>query len=214
MFQDGRRMLLRGARPTEEQLKREMGEYSILHLATHGFFGTKGLDELLEPVFVGEGQERYMIRESGRRLVRDHPGLLSGLVLAGANVETADGRDDGYLTAEEVSWLNLNGARLVVLSACETGLGQIESGEGLIGLRRAFRTAGADSVISSLWYVADSSTSELMQAFYTNLLAADGKGVLDALRSAQLEMLDEFRKHDGNARPEIWGTFIVDGDWR
>lgn len=207
-------MLVRDAKPTEELLKRELGKYSILHLATHGFFGTKGLEAVLEPVFAGEGQARYMIRESGRRTVRDHPGLLSGVILAGANVESAGGRDDGYLTAEEVSWLNLTGVRLVVLSACETGLGQIAMGEGLIGLRRAFRTAGADSVISSLWNVGDSSTGALMQAFYTKLLSTDGMGVHDALRSAQLEMLEENRDHDGDARPANWGPFIVDGDWR
>jgi CHAT domain-containing protein len=216
LFKDGQRTLLLGAQQaTEERLKRELGEteYSVLHLATHGFFGSKGPKSFLEPELRGESQKQYMSREAGRRVLRDHPGLLSGLIFSGANVETTDGRDDGYLTAEEVSWLNLSGTHLVVLSACETGLGRAESGEGLIGLRRAFRTAGADSVISSLWNVDDKVTSRLMKLFYENLLQGN-KGTLDALRSAQLEILETNRKWEGKSLPKTWGAFVVDGDWR
>jgi len=104
-----------------------------------------------------------------KRLLGNHPGLLSGLVCAGVNKPAPEGGDDGLLTAEEVGCLDLSGVDLVVLSACETGLGESRSGEGLIGLRRAFHTAGARTVISALWQVKDRSTSELMQDFYQNL---------------------------------------------
>ena len=84
------------------------------------------------------GERGMRMREGAARLVGLHPGLLSGLVLAGANTPPPEGRDDGYLTAEEVGWLDLSGVEVVKLSACETGLGRAQSGEGLTGLRRAF----------------------------------------------------------------------------
>ena len=153
------------------------------------------------------------MREPSRRLVGDHPGLLSGLVFAGANAEPEEGRDDGYLTAEEVGWLDLSGVELVVLSACETGLGRARSGEGLLGLRRAFRTAGAKTVVSSLWSVRDESTADLMRAFYRNLWTR-GMGKLEALRSAQLSMLKKNRIERGAPLPSTWGAFVLSGDWR
>ena len=153
--------------------------------------------------------------ESATRLTGLHPGLLSGLVLAGANRPPGeeDHRDDGYLTASEVTLLDLSGVDLVVLSACETGLGRPQSGEGLLGLRRAFHMAGADTVVSSLWSVEDESTSELMQGFYRNLLVA-GMGRQEALRAAKLEMLDRNRREHGEALPSTWGAFVLSGEWR
>ncbi len=122
-------------------------------------------------------------------------------------------RDDGYLTASEVTLLDLSAVDLVVLSACETGLGRPQSGEGLLGLRRAFHMAGADTVISSLWSVKDESTSELMQSFYANLFFK-GMGRHEALRAAQLEMLQRNRMEHGNALPSTWGAFVLSGEWR
>ena len=141
------------------------------------------------------------------------PGLLSGLVCAGANVPAPEDRDDAYLTAEEVGWLDLSGVDLVVLSACETGLGRPQSAEGLLGLRRAFHMAGADTVISSLWSVKDESTSELMQAFYSNLFFK-GMGRHQALRAAQLAMLKKNRIEHDAPLPSTWGAFVLSGDWR
>jgi CHAT domain-containing protein len=141
------------------------------------------------------------------------PGLLSGLVLAGANAEPEPGRDNGLLTAEEVTYLKLSGCELVVLSACETGLGRPEGGEGMMGLRRSFRQAGARSVISSLWKVRDAETSELMTRLYENLWLKK-MGNLEALREAQIWMLDRNRKeYGGDARPSTWGAFVLDGEW-
>ena len=159
------------------------------------------------------GEQRREMTEGSKRLVGLHPGLLSGLVFAGANTPAPEGRDDGFLTAEEVTWLDLSGVELVVLSACETGLGRPQSGEGLIGLRRAFRTAGAKTVISSLWSVKDESTSELMQSFYANLFF-EGMGRHEALRAAQLKMLQANRREDGTGLPSTWGPFVLSGEWR
>jgi len=150
------------------------------------------------------------MRESEERVVGYLPGLLSGLVFAGANAEPEPGRDNGLLTAEEITYLDLTSADLVVLSACETGLGRPEAGEGMIGLRRAFRMAGARTVISSLWEVDDQATRDLMTLFYENLWRR-GMPKLEALRQAQLAILEENRKRTGHGRPSTWGAFVLDG---
>ena len=95
---------------------------------------------------------------------------ISGIVFSGANREASGGFEDGFLTAEEIEELDLSRARLVVLSACDTGLGEERVGEGLLGLRRAFGIAGARSVVASLWKVGDLSTTEWMKAFYASWL--------------------------------------------
>ena len=158
-----------------------------------------------------------------------HPGLLSGLALAGANCQTVKpGDDDGILTALEVSSLDLSGVELAVLSACETGLGatagETVGGEGLLGLQRAFQVAGARSVVAGLWRVPDRETMLLMQRFYQNIWNKKmSKG--QALREAQIWMLNE-----GKARgldvaeeapnpskkllPKYWAGFVLSGDWR
>jgi CHAT domain-containing protein/Tfp pilus assembly protein PilF len=153
-----------------------------------------------------------------------YPGLLSGLAFAGANARPAEGRDDGILTALEVSSLNLSHVDTVVLSACETGLGQVAGGEGLLGLQRSFQVAGAKTVVASLWKVPDSATSKLMQRFYENLW--DKKmGKLAALREAQiwmlrdegnrgLTLLDEQPTSAGALPPFYWAAFVLSGDWR
>ena len=164
-----------------------------------------------------------MIDRNTSRVTGYNPGLLSGLVCAGANASPGRGspahddgepaRDDGYLTAEEIGWLDLSNAQLVVLSACETGLGESKSGEGLIGLRRAIMGSGARTVISSLWTIPDDSTKVLMKSYYTNLWS-NGMGPERALRAAQLSMLKENRRVNGKPRPSAWGAFVLDGDWR
>jgi CHAT domain-containing protein len=150
-----------------------------------------------------------------------HPGLLSGLVLAGANRDAA-----GILTALEVAELDLRGVDLAVLSACETGLGAVAGGEGVLGLQRAFQVAGARTVVASLWAVDDQWTRELMEQFYDNLWRAKLPR-LEALRQAQLAVLREGPKRqlvppreeelsDGPARtpPHYWAAFVLSGDWR
>jgi CHAT domain-containing protein len=138
------------------------------------------------------------------------------VLLAGANRrEAAQGRDDvddGILTGMEVAGLDLWGTRLVVLSACETGLGDVQQGEGVMGLRRAFFLAGARRVLSTLWKVPDLETQQLMTDFITRWKA--GTPGVDALRDAQIAMIGQMRKQHGHAHPFYWAAFTMTGDWR
>ena len=135
--------------------------------------------------------------------------MLAGLILAGANLDpTRDpDRDDGVLTATEVSSLDLSACRVAVLSACQTSLGLRRSGEGLQSLRRGFHEAGARSVVASLWKVDDAATQQLMHAFYEELWT-NGCGAGEALRRAKQAL-----KREGKG-PEAWGAFTLSGEWR
>jgi CHAT domain-containing protein len=170
------------AQATEGVLKRVKGP-RILHIASHAFF--------LEQ----------------REAALENPLLRSGLVLAGAN-QLSSGPEDGILTALEAASLDLAGTRLVVLSACETGLGDVQTGEGVYGLRRALVIAGAATQVMSLWKVVDEETRDLMIAFYDQL--GQGQGRSAALRAAQLRVLQDSR----TSHPFFWAGFIVSGDWR
>jgi CHAT domain-containing protein len=165
----------------------ELSAPQILHIATHGFFLE---DE--NPKAPGSPESAL---------------LRAGLALSGANVEKG-GRRDGILTALEASGLDLWGTKLVTLSACDTGLGAIKTGEGVYGLRRAFFLAGAETLVMSLWPVSDFVTREMMKDYYSGLKAGLGRG--DALHEAQLRMLNRpNRRH-----PFYWAGFIQAGDWR
>jgi CHAT domain-containing protein len=135
-----------------------------------------------------------------------NPLLRSGLALAGANL-TRDGHADGILTALEASGLDLWGTKLVTLSACDTGVGEVRNGEGVYGLRRAFVLAGAETLVMTLWPVSDSITREPMAAYYAGLRAGLGRG--DALRKAKLAML----RQPDRQHPFYWASFIQSGEW-
>jgi CHAT domain-containing protein/Tfp pilus assembly protein PilF len=173
---------------------------SILHIATHGFF----LADLGGRAAVSNGT----IPNGGapnQAGWTDNPLLRSGLALADANVR--DGGHDGILTALEATGLNLWGTKLVVLSACDTGLGEIRNGEGVYGLRRAFYLAGAESMVMSLWQASDLTTRKLMTEYYRYLKQGAGRGA--ALRQVQLEML----RRDPQLHPFYWASFIQSGEW-
>jgi CHAT domain-containing protein len=178
----------------------------ILHLATHGFFLPQNPQRVIEQCPGAESETPSAVTVS-RSL--DNPLLRSGLALAGAN-RWLDGQplpmeaEDGLLTAEDVCAMNLVGTQLVVLSACETGLGEYRTGEGVFGLRRAFELAGARSLIMSLWHVPSGPTRELMQELYRHLLL--GKRRSHALREAQRVLRRRY--------PETfyWGAFVLSGD--
>ena len=162
-----------------ERFKQELPQARIAHLATHGFFADpkfRSVFQLDEKQFAMRGQERV---GAGALL----PSLLSGLVFAGANRPETPGR--GILTAEELFDLDLTGMELAVLSACETGLGEVGGGEGVFGLQRAFHVAGCQNVIASLWKVNDVATMVLMEEFYRNLWEKK-LAKREALRQAQL----------------------------
>jgi CHAT domain-containing protein/tetratricopeptide (TPR) repeat protein len=182
----------------EEVIKR-VHHPRVLHIATHGFF----LDD----------QRMQTGPRDITASAMEDPMLSSGLLFAGATrsvcgLAAAANADDGILTAYEASMLDLQGTELVVLSACNTGLGTNRSGEGVFGLRRAFQEAGADSVLMSMWQVPDEETKRLMTLFYENWLA--GKNKHEALRMAQRKLRDELRA-EGRDWPFYWGAFILVG---
>ena len=117
------------------------------------------------------------------------------------------GDDDGVLTALEVAGLDLWGTKLVVLSACETGLGEVRNGDGVYGLRRALVLAGSETQLMSLWTVSDAGTRDLMIAYYKGLQA--GRGRTEALREVRLHML----KNANRRHPYFWASFIQSGEW-
>jgi CHAT domain-containing protein len=135
--------------------------------------------------------------------------VLSGLALAGANQRWSGAGQDGILTALEATGLDLWGTRMVVLSACETGVGDARNGEGVYGLRRALVLAGSESQVMSLWQVSDTATRDLMIAYYRRLRSGEGRA--EALRKVQLSVLRGQRKQ---AHPFFWASFIQSGDWR
>jgi len=164
----------------------------VLHLATHGYFLNESDDAAPESIGLSRGEQAVAGRLTGRRLA--NPLLRSGLALAGANVwlrggTPPDEAEDGLLTAEDVAGLDLLDTELVVLSACNTGLGDIRRYEGVFGLRRAFLLAGANTVVMSLWKVPDLATAILMEQFYHNLLNRGSERDL-ALSEAQRYLRD------------------------
>jgi CHAT domain-containing protein len=179
-------------------------------LATHGFF----LSDRQIARLGGEGLWPLGRQgESGSLEVSSgfNPLVRSGLALAGANRAVGGDAGDGLLTAEKVLGLSLAGTRLVVLSACDTGVGEIQNGEGVYGLRRAFLQAGAQSLVTSLWPVPDVETRELMVRFYS-LMQEGGIDRAQALRQAALDEMDVVRQKYGQAHPLLWGAFIFVGD--
>src|SRR4029077_14526997 len=158
-----------------------------------------------------------------------HPGLLSGVVFAGVNLPERK-PEETILTALEAAELDLAKVELVVLSACETGRGQVAGGEGVLGLQRAFQLAGARSVVASLWRVPDEETHQLMREFYRRVWSDKDVSKAEALRQgqavvlgqAQLWMLEPWKPRGDLERPApagppppyVWAAFVLSGDWR
>ncbi len=180
-----------GAGATETMFKQLDGRSpEVLHIATHGFF-------FPDPSHSKGHDNRFAMAAN--------PLLRSGLALAGANNNwvagvVASDKEDGILTAYEIADMDLSNTKLVVLSACETGLGDIKSGEGVYGLQRAFKLAGVNYLIMSLWQVPDLETKEFMQLFYSKCFA--GSPVRKAFRETQLEMNKKYQ-------PYQWAAFVL-----
>jgi len=202
-------IVLTQSQATENALK-QVQSPRLLHIATHGFF----LKDVQPPTssvtlpslqVVPTPSDSNVPETSSNGNV--NPLLRSGLALAGFNPRQSSG-EDGVVTAFEAAGLNLLGTQLVVLSACETGLGDVVNGEGVYGLRRAFVIAGAESQMISLWKVSDSGTKDLMSAYYQKLLTGEGRS--EALQKTQLELLQtsEYR------HPYYWAAFIFSGNWK
>lgn len=198
-----------------EQVLGQMGSPRILHLATHGFF-LKDIEFASPGRFPQERGVSIMNEENppAQRIRLENPLLQSGFALAGAN-DTLRSKDsihfEGIVTAEKILGLNLMSTEMVVLSACNTGVGEVKTGEGVFGLRRAFTQAGTKSLVMSMWSVPDTETQELMVAFYRNYLLRK-MDRCQALRKAALEELDVVKKRYGFPYPYFWGAFVFMGE--
>jgi CHAT domain-containing protein len=198
---------LSSASATEAEFKLLASQSNILHIATHGFFypDPKVALAKIVPEEMESGEIAFRGRGFGYAtfVENENPLMRSGLVFAGANnvwsTQNNEG-EDGVLTAQEVAHLDMRKTQLIVLSACETGLGDIKGSEGVYGLQRAFKMAGVNYIIMSLWQVPDKETAEFMQLFYKNLLKA--KNIPAAFQKTQKRMSE---KYD----PYYWGAFVL-----
>jgi CHAT domain-containing protein len=226
-------LVLTEARASEAAVK-AVSAPSILHIATHGFF----LPDQKQDVSVAQSARGLGLANdpaSAAVAIRgENPLLRSGLALAGANERgNLAAGEDGVLTAYEAAGLDLWGTRLVVLSACETGVGEVQNGDGVYGLRRALVLAGSEAQVMTLWQVSDDATRDLMIEYYRRLQSGAGRG--EALRQVQLAMLSGAQKasggqqrglggeqapRDGRVRegnwshPFYWAAFIQSGAWQ
>ena len=171
----------------------------MIHIATHGFFAPDPKEE--------KDKTLAKFETSGKVFKQsDNPLFRSGLAFAGANYKwegkSIEGIEDGILTAYEVSNMYLPNTKLVVLSACETALGDIEGSEGVYGLQRAFKIAGVKNLVMSLWKVPDQATAEFMQIFYKNLFSKES--VSNAFYHAQTTMKNKYRNE-----PYKWAAWIL-----
>ncbi len=194
--------VLKSAGATETRFKELAGKHSVLHVATHAFAdlecrqagATRGVSEMLLDL---PGTQRY----------------VAGLAFAGANRQKASSvDDDGILTVPEIAGLDLSRAEWVVLSACETGIGQVAAGEGVLGLARAFRVAGARTLILSLWPVADQPTRTWMRELYRARFERR-ETTAAAMRATSLAVLKERRISGDTTHPFFWAGFVAIGDW-
>lgn len=210
----GEVLKLTGPQAAEAAFKRIASGRRIVHLATHGYF----LEDLCPSALERKpgAAEEPAAGPSLPPLLGENPLLLSGLVLAGANRRDDRGaggeEEDGVLTAEEIASLDLSGVEWAVLSACETGVGRVQAGEGVLGLRRAFEIAGAGTLIMSLWRVKDEPAREWMRELYRGRLR--GASTAEAVRRAGLKIIADRRRAGRDAHPFFWGAFVAAGDWR
>jgi CHAT domain-containing protein/Tfp pilus assembly protein PilF len=186
---------------------------SIVHLATHGFF-LSDLDFIdLADQTIDQGIA-VSPKPIGDKVKVENPLLRSGIALAGANTTLQSRsyeKSDGIVTAEKILGLRLRGTDMVVLSACDTGVGEVKAGEGVFGLRRAFTQAGTRSLVMSMWSVPDTETKELMVEFYKNVQSGR-MNHCQALRQAALKEMKIVKERYGYANPLFWGAFVFMGE--
>ncbi len=210
----GEDLVLLGNKANEMSFKMAAPGKQILHLATHGFF----LENKSQSALQRSVQQSESEKEKTKELpstIRENPLLLSGLALAGANHRESSKpeEEDGILTAEEVAALDLSKVDWVILSACDTGVGIIQAGEGVLGLRRAFQIAGAKTLITSLWAIDDEAAQKWMLELYQARFGEE-LGTAESVRQASLEILQELRKKRESTHPFYWAGFVASGDWR
>jgi len=192
-------LVLTGPQATERELVRDAPGKRVIHLATHGFFPEASCSRTATP------------DPGGADWLSDMNALLrSGLLLA---EDPHDPGRDGFLTAEEAAGLDLAGVDLVVLSGCGTGLGTVRDGEGVFGLRRSFRIAGARNLLFSLWPLPDQLTQDWMQMFYTAYLSPQSD-LGKAETTASSELLEQLRSEGRTPHPVLWAGPVLSGTTR
>jgi CHAT domain-containing protein/tetratricopeptide (TPR) repeat protein len=201
--------LLTGAEASEYAVRHEIAGCSLVHLATHGY---------LVPDSCTQEVRSTRMLVADLRDIPQPPGagemmLRCGLVLAGANLTTGDLGNDGVLTAADIAMLDLTSARLVTLSACESGSGSIVEAEGVIGLRWALMEAGARVALTSSYRVSDERTAQWMDCFYKAWIG-EGLAAPDAAREASRRLRKEILARTGADVPGAWGAFMTSGEWR
>jgi CHAT domain-containing protein len=212
---DERATLLLGSAAQEAAFKASAPSRRVVHLATHGFFydgscppsnaANRGVGGLVK-----QGDAVAASVRSG-----EAPQSLSGLALAGANHRNAarESEEDGILTADEISTMDLSGVEWAVLSGCDTGVGEVKASEGVFGIRRAFQAAGVGSLIMSLWPVGDESAESWMLALYEARLK-QGMPTADAVRAASRRLLESRRAAGVSTHPAHWAPFVSAGAWQ
>lgn len=198
-------MEMTGADASPDAFKQHAPRKRVLHVATHGFFLESGCESAMQ---LASNPDNKKILPA----TAENPLLLSGLAFAGANRRMAADESDGILTAEEIAGIDLVGVDWAVLSACDTGVGEIKVGEGVFGLRRAFQVAGAKTVIMSLWPIEDEATQHWMDTLYREHFLR-GRTTAEAVRYASLQILRQRRAKHQSTDPFYWGAFIAAGDW-
>jgi CHAT domain-containing protein len=197
---------------SEKRIKRAFMGKEVIHIATHGFYFPNPRNQNAYPLLNRENLQEKLLAFRGTKIYADwnfihHPDPLmrSGLVLANANEtwlsEKGSSEEDGILTAKEISLMDLSYAKLVVLSACNTALGDYQKEEGVYGLQRALKMAGADHLLISLWQVPDQETAAFMEIFYRELLQT--KNIQTAFRNTQKNLRNK------NYDPYYWGAFVL-----
>jgi CHAT domain-containing protein/Tfp pilus assembly protein PilF len=239
----------KGPDASEATIRAQITQHRYLHIATHGYLASVPDDSEVGRIMRGAGFPRNPWQETTgsspffgekQALIESHPGLLSGLALAGINqsqrvVPDLDSTEnDGIFTAADLAGLDLSHVELAVLSACDTGSGATSPGDGVHGLERAFQAAGVRTTVTSLWKVNDDATRELMVNFYRRLWGKENRfSKLEALRQAQVAMLKGYdpklgrirgvagvRAQDPITSPKdraplhFWAAFTLSGDWR
>jgi len=199
---------LLGQQASEVNLKQRASRARAIHLATHGFY-------LGNSCGASARASMNTTFEPGDALREESPLIRSGIALAGANARDLgdESADDGILTASEIASLDLRGVDWVALSACQTGVGDVVSGEGVFGLRRAFHVAGAGTLVMSLWDVEDKSAARFMEALYRERFGR-GRSVPEAMREAARSVIAWRRGRRASAGPATWGAFVATGSWK